>query len=256
MTAAMTAPDISSAAYRDAYSRINALVVVGEGLADRHFRLLARSIPQDREELERLAAMEGRHAREFVGCGRNLAIKPDLGLAKRLFAPLHALFLDCDRNGDLTGCVVIQGVIVECFAVAAYRSYLPVADAYARPITAAVIGDEAEHLGYAERWLSSRLAAVEQAVRLTCKRALPITLGILVALAADLWAVGIDPGDLLANFSDLFQQSLEAIGLEAAVVRRLLIGAAASAALPALSAPPAVTLERGGPAPDDRDPQH
>ena len=34
-------PDISNPAYRDAYSRINGMVVVGENLAGRHFRLLA-----------------------------------------------------------------------------------------------------------------------------------------------------------------------------------------------------------------------
>ena len=228
MTATSLGPDINTPAYREAYSRINGLVVVGEGLADRHFRLLARAIPHDRAELERLAAMEGRHASDFVGCGRNLGVKPDVDLARRLFAPLHAQFLACDRSGDLTGCLVIQGVIVECFAVAAYRSYLPVADGYARPITAAVIDDEGEHLGYAERWLSSRLAEVEEAVRRTCAQALPITLGILAALAEDLRAVGIDPGELLACFSELFQQSLETIGLEAAAVRRILIGAAAA----------------------------
>ena len=189
--------DFNSDAYRDAYSRINGLVMVGEGLADRHFRLLARSIPEDRDELERLAAMEGRHATDFVGCGRHLGIKPDVALARRLFAPLHQLFLDCDRAGDLTGCLVIQGLIVECFAVAAYRCYLPVADSYARPITAAVIDDEAEHLNYAERWLGQRLVGVAEGVRRISTKALPITLGILQALSDDLQTVGIDPVELL-----------------------------------------------------------
>lgn len=45
-----------SPAYRDAYSRINALVVVGEGLADSHFRLLAGLLPEDGEDLLRVAA--------------------------------------------------------------------------------------------------------------------------------------------------------------------------------------------------------
>ena len=225
--------DFNSDAYREAYSRINGLVVVGEGLADRHFRLLARSIPEDRDELERLAAMEGRHATDFVGCGRHLDIKPDVALARRLFAPLHQLFLDCDRAGDLTGCLVIQGLIVECFAVAAYRCYLPVADSYARPITAAVIDDEAEHLNYAERWLGQRLVGVAEGVRRISTKALPITLGILQALSDDLQTVGIDPVELLGCFTLLFQQSLEAIGLEAAVARRILIRAAAASLAPA-----------------------
>lgn len=232
-TTSLQTPQFKSSTYRDAYSRINGLVVVGEGLADRHFRLLARSIPEDRDELERLASMEGRHAMQFVGCGRHLGIKPDLALARRLFAPLHQLFLDCDRAGDLTGCLVIQGLIVECFAVAAYRCYLPVADSYARPITAAVIDDEAEHLNYAERWLGQRLPGVAEGVRRISTQALPIALGILQSLSDDLQAVGIDPIELLGCFTLLFQQALEAIGFEAAVARRILIGAAAASVAPA-----------------------
>ena len=54
----MTQLDFTSPNYRAAYSRINGLVVVGEGLADRHFRLLARAIPEDQQELERLAAAD------------------------------------------------------------------------------------------------------------------------------------------------------------------------------------------------------
>ena len=229
MTTPSTAlPDITSPAYLEAYSRINGLVVVGEGLADRHFRLLSRAIPDDQQELERLATMEGRHASDFVSCGRNLGVKPDVALARRLFAPLHALFLERDRQGDLAGCLVIQGLVVECFAVAAYRHYLPVADAYAAPITAAVIADEGEHLGYAERWLQERFADVEASAAAISRRALPITLGILNSLAGDLRAIGMDPLDLLASFSELFQQALETIGFAPPAARRILAGAAAA----------------------------
>ena len=227
-TSSLQPPQFKSSIYLSAYSRINGMVVVGEGLADRHFRLLARAIPEDQQELERLAAMEGRHASDFVGCGRNLGVKPDVGLARQLFAPLHALFLERDRAGDLAGCLVIQGLVVECFAVAAYRHYLPVADAYAAPITAAVIADEGEHLGYAERWLQERFAAVDASIAAISRRALPITLSILQSLAADLQAIGMDPIELLASFSELFQQALETIGFEPPAARRILAGAAAA----------------------------
>jgi fatty aldehyde decarbonylase len=221
-------PDVTTAPYRDAYSRINGVVVVGEGLADRHFRLLARAIPEDRDELLRLAAMEGRHARDFVGCGRQLGIRPDLALARRLFAPLHDLFLACDRRADLAGCLVIQGLVVECFAVAAYSSYLPVADDDARPITARVLADEAEHLGYAEQWLQRQFGAVEAAVRQVCREALPVTLAMLASLTADMHAIGIDPHDLLAGFVERFQQALETIGFDGREARRLLVSAASA----------------------------
>ena len=224
-------PDTASPAYRHAYSRINGVVIVGEGLADRHFRLLARAIPEDREELIRLGAMEGRHARDFIGCGKNLGVKPDALLAKQLFAPLHQLFLACDRSGDLPGCLVIQGLVVECFAVAAYRHYLPVADPYAQPITAAVLDDEAEHLNYAECWLRARFAEVEPAASAICRKALPITLAILRELTGDMRAIGMDPLDLVASFSELFQASLETIGYPPKQARRLIVGAAASVPL-------------------------
>jgi len=231
MSAAPTMPDTATPAYRDAYSRINGVVVVGEGLADSHFRLLAKAIPEDQEELIRLGAMEGRHARDFTGCGRNLGVKPDVVLAKRLFAPLHQLFLECDRSGDLPGCLVIQGLVVECFAVAAYRHYLPVADSYAQPITATVLNDEAEHLNYAEGWLKARFAEVEPAVTAICRRALPVSLAILQELTADMRAIGMDPLDLVASFSELLQQSLETIGYAPKQARRLIMGAAASVTL-------------------------
>ena len=223
--------DPRSPAYRDAYSRINGVVVVGEGLADRHFRLLARAIPEDGAELLRLGAMEGRHARDFIGCGANLGVRPDAALAKRLFAPLHALFRACNRTGDLAGCLVIQCLIVECFAVAAYRAYLPVADPYAQPITAAVLADEAEHRNYGEQWLQDRFAEMAAAVAAICRRALPVTLQILQAVAPDMRAIGMDPADLVGSFCELFEQSLVTIGFSGAEARRLVFRSVAAVPL-------------------------
>lgn len=212
----------ASPAYRDAYSRINGMVVVGEGLADRHFRRLAALIPDDRDELLRLGAMEARHAADFVGCGRNLGVRPDAGLARRLLAPLHGQFMAAERRGDLVGCLVIQCLLIECIAVAAYRLYLPVADAYAAPITAAVMADEAEHLNYGEVWLRARYAEVAPAVAACVEQALPVALAIVQTLRDDLRLIGIDPADLIADFVVGFQASLEAIGWPAAEARRLL----------------------------------
>ncbi len=216
------APDTTSESYRQAYSRINGVVVVGETLAHHHFRRLARAIPDDGAELLRLGQMEGNHARELSACARNLGVRPDIRLAKQLFAPLHQLFRQCDERGDITGCVVIQCLIVECFAVAAYRSYLPVADAFARPITAAVLEDESQHLDYGEAWLKQRFAAVQAAVSTICLQALPTTLTILRALVDDMRVIGMDPQELLASFGECFQEALETIGYGSSEAARLL----------------------------------
>ena len=55
MTTTISMPDIATPAYRHAYSRIHGVMVVCEGLADRHVRLLAKAIPEDGPELERFA---------------------------------------------------------------------------------------------------------------------------------------------------------------------------------------------------------
>jgi fatty aldehyde decarbonylase len=219
----------ASSAYRQAYSRINGMVVVGEGLADRHFRRLAKLLPHDRAELLRLGAMEARHARDFVGCGRNLGVKADAALAHRLLAPLHQQFQEAEASGDLVSCLVIQCLIIECFAVAAYRLYLPVADPYAAPITAAVMADEREHLNYGKQWLRPRFAAVAAAVEACALRAVPVALGMLDELRNDLATLGIDPPELVAEFMVLFQESLQAIGFEARAARRLVNRLAARA---------------------------
>lgn len=214
-----------SSSYQKAYGRINGVVVLGEGLADRQFRLLADAIPEDRHELLRLAAMEGRHANAFLGCAHQLGLQPDRDLARRLFAPLHALFLGCHRRGDRAGCLVIQGLVVECFAVAAYSAFLPVADDDSRAITVRVLADESEHLGYAERWLQQRFSRVEESVQAACRLALPITLTMLIRLTDDLRTIGIDPNELLAGFVERFQQALETIGFDTREARRLLVAA-------------------------------
>ena len=208
-------------AYRDAYSRINALVIVGEGLADSHFRLLAGLLPEDRDALMRLAAMEGRHARDFAGCGRELGIRPDLPLAQRLFAPLHRLFREAVRTGDRVSALVIQCLIVESFAVAAYRCYQPVADAYAAPILQMVLDDEAEHLAYGERWLAVWFPEVAAPIEACCGRAVPIVLAMLNAVRADLTAIGIDPAELVGEFVGCFQAAIEMVGFEPRQARGL-----------------------------------
>lgn len=217
----MTVPELT-ATYCDAYSRINAMVIVGEGLADRHFRLLADALPDDRQELERLAAMEGRHARDFVGCGRNLGIRPDLPLARRLFAPLHGLFRQAIHQGDRVIALVIQCLIVESFAVAAYRRYLPVADAEAVPITTAVLADEDEHLDFGERWLAAWYPEVAAPITACCEQAVPVAMAMLSSLRDDLSVIGIDPTELVAEFVSRFQEALVSIGFEPRQARGLM----------------------------------
>ena len=64
--------DFTTDSYKDAYSRINAIVIEGEQEAHDNYISLATLIPNELEELTKLAKMELKHKRGFTACGRNL----------------------------------------------------------------------------------------------------------------------------------------------------------------------------------------
>ena len=65
-------PDFTTDSYKDAYSRINAIVIEGEQEAHDNYISLATLIPNELEELTKLAKMELKHKRGFTACGKNL----------------------------------------------------------------------------------------------------------------------------------------------------------------------------------------
>ena len=54
-------PDFTSDSYKDAYSRINAIVIEGEQEAHDNYISIATLIPNELEELTKLARMEMKH---------------------------------------------------------------------------------------------------------------------------------------------------------------------------------------------------
>ncbi|MCP5990131.1 long-chain fatty aldehyde decarbonylase, partial [Klebsiella pneumoniae] len=58
--------DFQSESYKDAYSRINAIVIEGEQEAFDNYNRLAEMLPDQRDELHKLAKMEQRHMKGFM----------------------------------------------------------------------------------------------------------------------------------------------------------------------------------------------
>ena len=84
--------NFETAAYKDAYSRINAIVIEGEQEAYKNYIKLAEMLPNDQDELIKLSKMENRHKKGFEACGRNLHVIPDMEFGKKFFEPLHKNF--------------------------------------------------------------------------------------------------------------------------------------------------------------------
>lgn len=84
--------DFHSETYKDAYSRINAIVIEGELEAYANYQKLAELIPDAGEELLKLAKMENRHMKGFQSCGRNLNVTPDMEFSKQFLQIYIATF--------------------------------------------------------------------------------------------------------------------------------------------------------------------
>ena len=156
--------DFKSETYKDAYSRINAIVIEGEQEAHENYITLAQHLPEHQDELIRLSKMESRHKKGFEACGRNLEVTPDLQFAKKFFSGLHQNFQKAAAEGKVVTCLLIQSLIIECFAIAAYNIYIPVADSFARKITEGVVKDEYSHLNFGEVWLKEHFAESKRAL--------------------------------------------------------------------------------------------
>ena len=90
--------------YRDAYSRINAIVIEGEAEAYSNYLQLAELLPESKNDLIKLAKMEERHKKGFTACGKNLSVTPDMDFAEKFFAELHSNFQKAFATKDIVTC--------------------------------------------------------------------------------------------------------------------------------------------------------
>lgn len=198
--------------YRDAYSRINAIVIEGEAEAHSNYLQLAELMPDFKEELIKLAKMEERHKKGFTACGKNLNVTPDMDFAEKFFAELHSNFQKAFATGDIVTCLLIQSLIIECFAIAAYNIYIPVADPFARKITEGVIKDEYLHLNFGEEWLQDHFEQSKASLEQANRQNLPLVWKMLNQVETDAKVLGMEKEALVEDFMIQYGESLGKIG--------------------------------------------
>ncbi|MCS6781607.1 MAG: aldehyde oxygenase (deformylating) [Gloeomargarita sp. SKYBB_i_bin120] len=220
MTAAVTL-DYHSDTYRDAYSRINGIVIVGEQEAADNYCKIAELLPAHREELLALAKMESRHKKGFEACGRNLNVTPDLTFAQQFFQRLRANFQAAFAAGNVVACLLIQALIIESFAIAAYNIYIPVADPFARKITEGVVKDEYLHLNFGQRWLKEHFAEVKEALKEANRQNLPLVWQMLNEVEQDAATLGMEKAALVEDFLIAYGDALADIGFNTREVMQM-----------------------------------
>ena len=218
-------PDFTTDSYKDAYSRINAIVIEGEQEAHDNYMSIGTLLPDHAEELKKLARMELKHMRGFTACGKKLDVIADMEFAKKFFSPLHGNFQKALKENKLTTCFLIQGILIEAFAISAYHVYIRVADPFAKKITEGVVQDEYLHLNYGQEWLKANLSTCKDELMEANKVNLPLIRSMLDEVAKDASVLHMDKEELMEEFMIAYQDSLTEIGLDNREIARMALAA-------------------------------
>lgn len=213
--------DYQSEVYKDAYSRINAIVIEGEEEANANYNRLAELMPDNEKDLVSLAKMENRHKKGFQACGRNLEVTPDMAFAKEFFADLHRNFQEAAEKGNIVTCLLIQSLIIECFAISAYNIYIPVADDFARKITEGVVKDEYMHLNFGEEWLKANFETSKEELEAANRQNLPLVWRMLNQVEKDAKILGMEKDALVEDFMISYGEALSNIGFTTRDIMRM-----------------------------------
>jgi fatty aldehyde decarbonylase len=213
--------DFNCETYKDAYGRINAIVIEGEQEAHDNYVQLITMLPEHEEQLVSLSKMESRHQKGFQACAKNLNVTADMPFARDFFAPLHSNFQKASAQGKIVTCLLIQALIVECFAIAAYNIYIPVADPFARKITEGVVKDEYLHLNFGEEWLKANFDASKAELEKANSENLPLIWKMLNQVENDAGILGMDKDALVEDFMIAYGEALSNIGFTTRDIMRL-----------------------------------
>jgi len=222
--------DFHNDIYKDAYSRINAIVIEGEDEANSNYQQLAELLPDCKDELLKLAKMENRHKKGFQACGKNLQVTPDMEFAKVFFAKLHQNFQEAYGQGKIVTCLLIQSLIIECFAISAYNIYIPVADPFARKITEGVVKDEYMHLNFGEEWLKAHFDESRTELEMANRQNLPLVWQMLNRVEKDAENLSMEKEALVEDFMISYGEALSNIGFSNREIMRMSAHGLATAA--------------------------
>jgi fatty aldehyde decarbonylase len=205
-------PQFQTPDYKDAYSRINAIVIEGEQEAAENYISMSEMLSEHKDELIKLSKMENRHKKGFQSCGRNLNVTPDMLFGKEFFADLHGNFQKAKADNKIVTCLLIQALIIEAFAIAAYNIYIPVADDFARKITEGVVKDEYSHLNFGEQWLKAHFEESKTELEEANRQNLPIVWRMLNEVEKDAKVLGMEKEALIEDFMISYGEALSNIG--------------------------------------------
>jgi fatty aldehyde decarbonylase len=137
-----------------------AQAMTGELLAAMNYASLSEICDDPEEVAEALehAAGERGHAAAFAAAGRKIGVEVPNNVGAKHWKRLREAFLRCIAERDFIGCLIVQEIMLESFAVASYSRVGKVAPGSLGKTFAAIAAEEEEHIGHAMTILRSERA--------------------------------------------------------------------------------------------------
>jgi fatty aldehyde decarbonylase len=134
--------------------------MTGEMLAAMNYASLAEVSDDPEEIADALEHAQGErgHAAAFAAEGRKLGVAVINNVGARHWKKLREAFLRRIAEHDVIGCLIVQEIMLESFAVASYARVGRVGQGSLGTIFAAIAQEEAEHIDHAMEILRSERA--------------------------------------------------------------------------------------------------
>src|SRR3984957_6808554 len=128
-----------------------AQAMTGELIAAMNYTSLAEICDDPAEVADALEHAEGEqgHAARFAAEGRKIGVEVANNVDAKYWKRLREAFLRCVGERDFIGCLIVQEIMLESFAVASYARVAKVGSGSLGKTFAAIASEEEEHIGHA-----------------------------------------------------------------------------------------------------------
>lgn len=151
-----TSPSLSAPIWQD----VLAQAMTGELLAAMNYTSLSEVCDDPAEVAEALehAQNERGHAAAFAAEGRRIGVNVVSNVDAKHWKRLRGAFLGCIADRDFIGCLIVQEIMLESFAVASYTRVGKVAPGSLGETFARIAAEEEEHIEHALAFLRAERA--------------------------------------------------------------------------------------------------
>lgn len=137
-----------------------AQAMTGELIAAMNYTSLAESCDDPEEVADALEHAEGErgHAAAFAAEGRRIGVDVANNVEAKHWKRLREAFMRCIAERDFIGCLIVQEIMLESFAVASYSRVARAAQGSLGQTFARIAAEEEEHVGHAMAILGAERA--------------------------------------------------------------------------------------------------